>query len=170
MIKLTKKADYAIVLMSYLHSHADHYTSIRLASEETGIPYKFASQIATELKKANLVNSKEGVDGGYTLAKPADTISVLDIIEAIEGPLAPTTCIKQKDCQCQPSCHHQQLITTLTQQLRTTLKNQTLAMLQWYAQNQEFISQCRQYSHHQQSISEHKAKRNPRHYGTKWLR
>ncbi len=53
-----------------------------------GIPLKFLESILSELRRAGMVRSQRGADGGYWLAKPADTISVADIIRAVEGPLA----------------------------------------------------------------------------------
>ena len=53
-----------------------------------GIPLNFLESILSELRRAGMVRSQRGADGGYWLAKPADTISVADIIRAVEGPLA----------------------------------------------------------------------------------
>jgi Rrf2 family protein len=59
-----------------------------VASHSQDIPLRFLENILSELRHAGLVQSRRGTDGGYWLAKPADSISVADIIRGVEGPLA----------------------------------------------------------------------------------
>ena len=129
MFKLSKKADYALIIITHLADHPDQYTSVRHISDETKVPYKFASQIATELKKSRLITSKEGIDGGYQLALTPDEITFKDVVESIEGPVAPTSCLKGKECNCRDSCYHYTAINSLSQSLADLMSKHTIASL-----------------------------------------
>lgn len=129
MLKLSKKADYALILMTHLAGSNGVYISIREISEQDNVPYKFLSLIATELKKAHLVQSKEGVSGGYRLAKDPEDISLKDIITAIEGPLAPVACLRGESCDCAKACRHKSAMKNVTNVVDQALANQTIADL-----------------------------------------
>ena len=87
-VRITAKVDYAVRAMCELAGQGGGpVRGERLASAQ-GIPQSFLENILHELKRAGLVSTQRGVDGGYRLAKPADEITVADIIRAVEGPLA----------------------------------------------------------------------------------
>ena len=93
MLRITKQADYAIVLLSHLvtdDSEGD-YTARDLAAE-TGISLPMVGKILKALVHRGLLVSHRGVKGGYHLARPAEDISVATIIEALDGPIGLTTC------------------------------------------------------------------------------
>lgn len=129
MLKLSKKADYALILMTHLAKESEGYTSIREIAKQDKVPYKFLSLIASELKKAGLVVSKEGVTGGYQLARPAKDINLKQVIEAIDGPLAPTACLRGEDCDCSQACQHQEAMRRVTKVVENSLASQTIAQL-----------------------------------------
>jgi Rrf2 family protein len=85
---LTATADYALrAVVEIAASDPDHVTAERI-SKAQAIPFKFVETILGTLKRAGIVNARRGVEGGYWLAKPADRITLADIIRAVEGPLA----------------------------------------------------------------------------------
>jgi Rrf2 family protein len=87
-VRITAKVDYAVRAMCELAGEGGGpVRGERLASGQS-IPQSFLENILHELKRAGLVATQRGVDGGYRLAKPASEISVADIIRAVEGPLA----------------------------------------------------------------------------------
>ncbi len=87
-MRITAKVDYAVRAMCELAGHGPGPLRGELIAAGQGIPQSFLENILHELKRAGLVATQRGVDGGYRLAKPADEISVADIIRAVEGPLA----------------------------------------------------------------------------------
>ncbi len=85
---LTATADYALrAVVEIAAADPDHVTAERIAKTQS-IPFKFVETILGTLKRAGIVNARRGVEGGYWLAKPADQITLADIIRAVEGPLA----------------------------------------------------------------------------------
>ena len=86
-MRTTAKADYAVRAAVELAAVGDMVTAEHLA-QATGIPHNFLENILGDLRRAGLVESRRGQAGGYLLAKPAEAISIADVIRAVEGPLA----------------------------------------------------------------------------------
>jgi Rrf2 family protein len=87
-VRLTAKADYAIRAAAELAAAGDGpVKGERLASAQD-IPPKFLENILVDLNHAGLVRSQRGAEGGYWLARPAEEITLADVIRAVEGPLA----------------------------------------------------------------------------------
>jgi Rrf2 family protein len=87
-MRLSARADYALraVIVLAASSGEGHVTADQLAKSQN-IPGKFLEAILTQLRRAGLVRSQRGPDGGFWLARPAEQISLADIIRAIDGPL-----------------------------------------------------------------------------------
>jgi Rrf2 family protein len=86
-MRLSARSDYALrAAIELAASKEGHVTSDQLAKAQQ-IPGKFLEAILTQLRRAGLVRSQRGPDGGFWLARPADEISLADIIRAIDGPL-----------------------------------------------------------------------------------
>jgi Rrf2 family protein len=93
MLRLSKKADYALMAMKHLATRADGgSSSAREIAEAYDIPVELLAKILQRLARRGLVHSLQGTRGGYRLARDTNRISVADIIEAIEGPLRVTAC------------------------------------------------------------------------------
>jgi Rrf2 family protein len=86
-MKLSAKADYAARAAAELASAPDAPVTADRIAEAQGIPVKFLETILLELKHAGIVRSQRGPVGGYQLARPAEQISVADVIRAVDGPL-----------------------------------------------------------------------------------
>lgn len=100
-MKISTKGRYAVEIMSDLaiYSVRDRLESLRNVAERRGLSEKYLERIIRALKEAGLVISVRGVYGGYCLAKPADQISIHEILAAVEGELAPVECLtKQTAC------------------------------------------------------------------------
>ena len=89
---LTMKAKYALRALCVLADAGDERLQARQIASVADVPEKFLEAILVELRKAGIVASKRGVQGGHTLAQPASKIMVGDIIRALDGPLAPILC------------------------------------------------------------------------------
>jgi len=101
MIRLTKVADYGIVLLSYIaHELPGEKFNARGLAEDTRIPAPMVSKILKGLARNNLLQSHRGVKGGYSLARAAEEITVADVIRALDGPIALTECMTMSDSDC----------------------------------------------------------------------
>ncbi len=104
-MRLSNLADYAVVTMSAAARHCGGArTSATELAEETGLPLPTVQKLVSMLSKAGLLRSLRGAGGGLQLARPAAAITVADIIEAVEGPIALTQCIEGHDCAVDHSC------------------------------------------------------------------
>ncbi len=98
---MSSLADYAVVMMS---ACARHCGCSRLnagqLSGETGLPLPTVQKLVSRLSTAGLLRSSRGMGGGFTLARPPASISLAEIIEAVEGPIAMTTCVDHSRDEC----------------------------------------------------------------------
>jgi Rrf2 family protein len=102
MLRLSKKADYALMAMKHLAIKPDSSasTSAREIAEAYDIPVELMAKVLQRLARRGLLTSHQGTRGGYTLSRPKRSISVADIIQAIDGPLTVTAC-STEDEQCE---------------------------------------------------------------------
>ena len=106
-MRLSSMADYAVVTMS---AAARHCGMVRVSAaqlaQETGLPVPTVQKVVSLLTAAGLLRSARGAGGGLKLARPAAAISLADIVEAIEGPIALTPCVDsgKHDCGLESAC------------------------------------------------------------------
>lgn len=100
MIRLTNLADYGVVLMCRMAKAPDRIHSAFQLGQDTGIPAPTVSKILGALSKAGLLTSQRGLKGGFMISRPAADISIADVIEAIDGPIALTNCIEHGPGEC----------------------------------------------------------------------
>lgn len=105
MIRMTKLTDYGFILLTYMaYTDVSAMYNARDLAEATHLPAPMVSKILKALAKGGIVASHRGVKGGYSLARPAAEIQVLDIISSLEGPVAITECSGEEgeamDSQC----------------------------------------------------------------------
>jgi Rrf2 family protein len=109
-MQITRQADYAVRAMVYLAQLSpDTRASTGMIAKEKSIPPSFLAKIVSQLSVAGLLQTSRGARGGVSLAKPAETISLLDVIEAIDGPILlndcvgdSSTCSYDDDCPLKP--------------------------------------------------------------------
>ena len=103
-MKLSLKGDYALRALLVLASRPPtDIVHIQLISDAQNIPKRFLEQILNDLRNAGFVQSRRGIQGGYRLAKPADRITLAEIIRHVEGALAPVNCVSERfyeKCSC----------------------------------------------------------------------
>lgn len=106
MFKLAKLTDYAIVALSRL-AQLDSGATLSASglSSDTGIPEPTVAKVLKILTRHGLIASQRGVYGGYSLTRKADTLTLLDVITAIEGPVAITSCV-EGSVKHQCGAHH----------------------------------------------------------------
>jgi len=101
MLRLTKQADYAVVLLTQMATEEEGLShSARDLAQQVHLPLPIVSKILKILTREGLTLSHRGVHGGYALARPAHEISVTDVISAIDGPIAMTECTNHSDPSC----------------------------------------------------------------------
>ena len=108
MLRLSKKADYALIAMNHLarkQSGPSASTSARDIAERYDIPIELMAKVLQRLVRTGLLLSTQGTRGGYALSRPPIAISVADVIQAIDGPFTVTACSTEKsDCEQYGKC------------------------------------------------------------------
>jgi FeS assembly SUF system regulator len=107
-VRLTSLADYAVVMLAAAARHpAGARLSAAVLAAETGVPLPTAQKLMGRLAAAGLLSSARGTGGGFVLARGAEGISLADIIEAVEGPIAMTVCVDETrhDCALEGACN-----------------------------------------------------------------
>ncbi|MGL5838301.1 MAG: SUF system Fe-S cluster assembly regulator [Sphingorhabdus sp.] len=100
-MRLSNMADYAVVVMGAAARHCGGArTSATALSNETGISLPTVQKLVSILTRGGLLRSVRGAGGGIQLSRPAAAITLADIIEAVEGPIAMTNCINATSCNC----------------------------------------------------------------------
>ena len=98
MLRLSKKADYALIAMKYLAQKQDATSaSAREIAAAYDIPIELMAKVLQKLVHTGLLRSVQGTRGGYVLGKASKTITVGDIIQAIEGPFSVTACSAERN-------------------------------------------------------------------------
>jgi FeS assembly SUF system regulator len=105
MLRVTKLTDYASVVLTVLASAPETVLSASGLAERAGLEPPTVAKVLKPLAQAGLVQAFRGVSGGYRLARPASEISLVEIVEAMEGPLAMTECsVHDGNCGIEQSC------------------------------------------------------------------
>lgn len=131
-MRLSSFADYAVVLMS---AAARHCGAARMnattLSAETGIPLPTAQKLVSRLSAAGLLESSRGTGGGVRLSRPPAAITLADVVEAVEGPIAMTACAETgaHDCTLEPDCRIRPHMNVANTAIRSALAGVTIASL-----------------------------------------
>ena len=105
-MQITRQADYAVRAMVYLAQLGqDQRAATSQIAQEKQIPPSFLAKIVSQLSVAGLLTTSRGARGGVSLAKAPDEISLLDVVEAIDGPILLNECVSENsDCAFGESC------------------------------------------------------------------
>ena len=131
MVKLGKLTDYGLVLMTCIAASEGTQRTARDLTAESKLPFSTVSKLLKELLHSGLLISHRGIKGGYMLAKQPQEVSVIDIISAIEGPMALTECSTDVSgmCNLELSCPIKSNQRVINQAVRGVLEKITLADL-----------------------------------------
>lgn len=125
MFRLSNKSDYGLILLSNL-AHSKKLVSVASVAKKNKLSAKFLSQIAQELRKAGFIAAREGATGGYTLAKSANEISILDVLKTLDGGLVVGECFEE-DHEC--NCGGREMFAQMKEQMEATIGKKTVADL-----------------------------------------
>ena len=123
LLKVTRQAELGLLLVSELARHEGGLISLEEVAKQTGASRKFLEQIAGGLRKAGLVEGVRGAAGGYRLKREAVSITVAEVLSAVEGPMDLT------DCTALGHKADLGIITKVQGQVMATLMNTTIAEL-----------------------------------------
>jgi FeS assembly SUF system regulator len=130
MLRISKLADYAILVMSSIASH-QHLLSAKDIASDTKLAEPTVSKLLKLLARSNLLQSERGAKGGYKLIRPTANITVLQIIEAIDGRIAMTECDKENSyCAIETICTVSKNWQKISGAIRNALKEISLADMQ----------------------------------------
>ena len=129
MLRLSKKADYALIAMKHLARKAGApSTSAREIAEQYDIPIELLAKVLQRLVRTGLLASTQGTRGGYTLSRPPKSISIADVIQAIDGPFTVTACSTEKsDCEQYSKCSVRDPLWQIRERIVATLGTVTLS-------------------------------------------
>jgi Rrf2 family protein len=124
VLKLTKKADYALMAMKHLAERVSQGAlSAKDVADAYGIPPEALAKILQKLAKAGLVHSQHGINGGYVLARAAHTISAFEVIQAIDGPLFITSCVTVRgECDQSDRCNIREPLRKVNDSIEAVLR------------------------------------------------
>ncbi|WP_419646976.1 RrF2 family transcriptional regulator [Victivallis vadensis] len=143
-MKISTKGRYGlrILLDIALYRVGDKPRMIREIANNQEISEKYISRLIIELRKAGFVRSVRGVNGGYTLTRKPEDISVLDVLETMEGPVAIVDCTNSSGeaCRRKPQCPTQRMWAEINQKIRSAFAAYTLKdLVELYISNGETI-------------------------------
>ncbi|HZL17153.1 MAG TPA: Rrf2 family transcriptional regulator [Polyangia bacterium] len=131
---MSRKARYALrALYALAADEARGPVLIAELAEREKIPRKFLEAILLELKNAGVLRSKKGKGGGYALARPAERITIGEVVRVIDGPLAPIPCASERnfvrceDCTDETTCGTRQVMKKVRDAIAAILDTTTLA-------------------------------------------
>lgn len=128
-MQITRQSEYAIrIIIELAQADPDELVSSKLISEHQGVPEVFLQKTVQLLAKAGLVTTQRGVQGGVRLAVDAQKITIADILQAIEGPLAINPCLGPgATCANSPHCQVRRILCRGQQALYNELSRETIA-------------------------------------------
>lgn len=134
MLRLSKKADYALIAMKHLAVRGDHGTSASSSAREIAelyaIPIDLMAKVLQRLARRGLLLSQQGTRGGYQLARVPKQISVADVIQAIDGPVTVTACSTDEgQCEQFAKCNVRDPLWKLRERILAALGECTIAEL-----------------------------------------
>jgi Rrf2 family protein len=129
-MQITRETDYAIRCVDYLSDKWGSVTMVDEISKGKCVPKSFLAKILQKLTKASIVKSYRGVKGGFELARPPKNVTLLDVIEAIQGPVAMNVCaLDEAMCDFSSSCAIHPVWIEIRREVEKILKKNNFAKL-----------------------------------------
>jgi FeS assembly SUF system regulator len=130
-MRLSNLADYAVVILAAAARAGTARLNATCLAEETGVPLPTVQKLVGRLAGAGLIVSSRGTGGGFRLARAPENITLADIVEAVEGPIAMTACVEQgrHDCALETGCRVKPLWSAVNDAMKGALAGISLATL-----------------------------------------
>jgi FeS assembly SUF system regulator len=128
-MRLSRLADYAVVLMTHIAQHPEQVHAATDVAAATRIPGPTVAKLLNSLSRSGLLASTRGINGGYVLARPATAIAVGEIVAVLDGPIALTQCIKggPGSCDIEAVCQSRLGLHRINLAIRKALEDISLA-------------------------------------------
>jgi FeS assembly SUF system regulator len=142
MLKLSKKADYALIAVRHLATHCGDVSSQSASdiAEMYGISAPLLAKVLQRLAKHSLVKARHGSSGGYQLARPAKDISALDVINAVDGPVVITSCVTNHGaCDQSSTCTVREPLRRVNESIAQVLRSVTISQMAEDSRDPELI-------------------------------
>jgi Rrf2 family protein len=131
MLRLSRKTEYSIVALRHLDKSTERIATVREIAEACRIPLPLLAKLMQQLARKGLLQSLQGVKGGYRLERRMDGINLAEVIEAIDGPFRITACgSKEGRCSRSSFCDIRSAMAPVQRQLFAYLQSVTLADLE----------------------------------------
>ena len=129
MIRLSRLADYGVVLTAHLARNPDRWLTAAELAGATTLPVPTVAKILKLLAQDGILDSHRGTKGGYALARPARDVTVADIVAALDGPIALTECMgaESGSCEIEALCPTRVNWRTINDAITGALKSVTIA-------------------------------------------
>jgi FeS assembly SUF system regulator len=131
MLRVSRKADYALIALKHLaqHGHSDALSAADISSSY-GISAPLLAKVLQRLAKKGLLQARHGSSGGYTLARDPGTITALEVVQAIDGPISITSCnTRRGDCDHLSNCTVRDPLRRVNDSVLQVLNQVTLSQL-----------------------------------------
>jgi len=123
MLRLSREADYGLIALIYMAARPEGRLAYRREiAEAHGIPTEFLAKVLQKLARGGLIRSYRGTQGGYALARTPAEITLADVVEAVEGPMALVECqCEAYECRQETSCTVKHALTGVQREIRRVL-------------------------------------------------
>jgi Rrf2 family cysteine metabolism transcriptional repressor len=133
-MKVSTRGEYGVrAMVALAHHYGVGPMSIAAVAKESSVPYAYLEQLIVPLRKAGLVESKRGAQGGYQLTRPPDEVKVGEVYRIMEGPVAPMDCVSEdvseQTCPLIEGCETRPVWLKLRDSIAGVLDSMTLADL-----------------------------------------
>lgn len=129
MIRLSRLADYGVLLACQMATRSDHCHNAYDLAGGTGVPAPTVSKLLAAMARAGILVSHRGAKGGYRLARAPSEITAADIVSAVDGPIALTVCLEHGDgaCEVESMCSTRQGWRRINDAIRNAMEGVSLA-------------------------------------------
>jgi len=129
MLRLNRMTDYGIVVLGQMAQDVGRVRTAAALAEASGVPVPTVSKLLKQMTAASLITARRGAKGGYSLDRPAAAVTVTEIIQALEGPIALTACVDgaEDSCDVEHSCPMRGNWNRVNRAIRAALDAVTLA-------------------------------------------
>jgi Rrf2 family cysteine metabolism transcriptional repressor len=133
-MKVSTRGEYGVrAMVALAHNYGVGPMSIAAVAKESSVPYAYLEQLIVPLRRAGLVESKRGAQGGYQLTRPPEEVRIGDVYRIMEGPVAPMDCVSENEadqtCPLIDGCETRPVWLKVRDSIASALDSMTLADL-----------------------------------------
>jgi Fe-S cluster assembly protein SufB len=129
MFRISRRAEYGIIATQFMAKNREHLVSVKEIADSMNLSFDFLSKTLQALNKNGIVISQKGINGGYMLARPPESISLYEIIDTLEEKKAIVECLEPDSTDCDKSdfCEIKDPLVLIQSKIENLFSNITLA-------------------------------------------